>query len=234
LCWLLAVLPFQLARWRGADAVLNLGTLVPWLLFSAYWDNASRFFTLLLPFIAVLKARWLLHALSRVGLRSGAAVSRAIAITAVLLAALPAMRLIPRPTPYLDAAGFLSAAGAPRHLSTNSRLGEAYLGENQALPIPPSPAEVVKLRRQGWRFAVTDLQVLFGGFDRPERRYATAAWIAAHFPAVMEIPYSETALAQYIFEQDLRFQDALRGLAELTAAAPKLKVFDLSATRRTD
>jgi hypothetical protein len=243
--FLVAVLPFQFARWRGTDSLVNLGLILPWLLFSAYWDNAPRFFTPLLPLIALVKGRWLMAGtsrLSRLGVRSGAparAWSPAAARTTVILVTVailafplaPALRLVPRPTPYLEAAGFLLRSGAPRHASTSMRLGRAYLGEEQCLPAPVSPSEIPRLRRQGIRYAVIDAQAMFGGFERPAERYATSLWLASCCPAVREFPYGETAIAQFILEQDLGFSSALRILANLEPLHPRLTVIDLSDCR---
>jgi hypothetical protein len=226
---LLAVLPWQVARWRGADGFVNAAWLMPWLLFSAYWDNASRFFTLLLPLVAIVKARWLMAA----GTWAAARVPRlpAVAVGLAVATALvpPALRVVPRPTPYLEAADLLARSGDPRHLSTNSRLGLAYAGEGACVQIPPDDAGVRAQMRAGWRWAVTDLQVFFGGFDRPEARLATAIRISEVSPSVLEVPYSDVALTQFVLEQDLDYGNARALLAELRRQGPRLHVFDLWA-----
>jgi hypothetical protein len=229
---LLAVLPWQLARWRGADGAMNAALLAPWLLFSAYWDNASRFFTLLLPLVAVAKARWLAAAGGWVAgsIRLPAAACRPVLpLVAAALLLRPALALVPRPTPYLEAADLLARSWDPRHLSTNPRLGNAYFGNGAAVQFPLADSEVDKLRRAGWRWAVTDIQAFFGGFDRPEERLATAVRTARFAKRVLEVPYGRIALAQFILEQDLGFDDARALLAQVEAAGPTLHVYDLSA-----
>ncbi|MEK7476950.1 MAG: glycosyltransferase family 39 protein [Candidatus Coatesbacteria bacterium] len=229
---LLAVLPWQIARWRGADGFVNAVWLAPWILFSAYWDNASRFFTLLLPLVAIVKARWLVSTgawtAARITRLPPAAFGLAIAATLVP----PALRLVPRPTPYLEAADLLARSGDPRHLSTNSRLGLAYAGEGACIQMPPDDAGVRTQILSGWRWAVTDLQVFFGGFDRPEERLATTVRIAEARPSVLEAPYGELALTQFVLEQDLTYGDARALLAELRRQGPRLHVFDLWARAR--
>lgn len=254
--WLLVAVPLQLARWRGPTALLNAWLLLPWVVFSVYWDNASRFFLPLLPLVAVVKARWLLAGLEaldrfargaaaagarsllrRPGLRAPSPSALAAAGAALLLPLIllpPLVRQLPRPSPYLEAARWLQDALAPvaeraaGHLSTNSRLGQAYSGEEGSAPIPPSRSEVLRQARAGWRYAVIDLQVHFGGFDRAEERRRTAAWIADSFPAVAEFPYSRDALAHFILEQDLPFSRARPLLASLEESGPALRIYDLS------
>jgi hypothetical protein len=189
-----------------ADLALNAAWLIPWVLYSAYWDNASRFFTLLIPLVAIIKARWIVSLAARLPRPRATAVVLGLGTAAVTLPALVA--LVPRPTPYLAAAEFLARTGEARHLSTNSRLGLAYAGPGASLPIPATPTDVRRLQRAGWRWAITDLQVLFGGFDRPEDRFATALWIGRHARSVLTVPYDPAALAQAVLEQDLSFADA--------------------------
>jgi hypothetical protein len=224
LAWLAAAAAFQFRRWRGGDGILNLSLLLPWLLFSAYWDNASRFFAVILPLVAIMKGRWMLEGWRLIRDRTGAAVATALGM-ALLLSIVPHVRpMVPRPSPYTAAAKLLADSGSPRHYSSNPWIGDALLGISSASPFPAGPGKI----RRDIRFAVTDLQVLFGGFYQPEERYRTAAWIAGHYTAVLEEPYGSMALSQYIFEQDMDFQGALRMMKELKKGAVSLKVFDLS------
>jgi len=226
---LVAVLPWQAARWRGPDAFLNAAWLCPWVLFSAYWDNASRFFSLLLPLVAIMKARWLMSAGGWAAGRVRWLPSAALGLAAAAALTAPATRLVPRSTPYLEAAELLARSGDPRHMSTNSPLGLAYFGAGTCVPIPPDDAGVRANARAGWLWAVTDLQAFFGGYDRPEARLAAAVRIAEAHPSVLEVPYGDIALAQYVLEQDLAFGEARAMLAELRRRGPRLHVFDLRA-----
>lgn len=226
LLFLGAAVAVQLTRWRGPDAHLNILWLTPWLLFSAYWDNAPRFFVMLIPLFALIKARWLLELGARLPLPR--IVVPLLILAGVAVTVPSALRLIPRPTPYLVAAEFLARSGDPRHVTTNARLGWAYFGPPGAAPMPDSPAEARRLAALGFRWAVTDLQVLFGGFDKPEARYATAVWIGDHRRSVLRIPYSPLALAQGVLEQDLTHADARARLTQLEAVGVALHVFDLS------
>jgi len=246
LIFLIGVLPFQLARWKGPDRGINLGLIIPWLLFSAYWDNAPRFFTPLLPLIALAKGRWLLIGaalLTRPPAGGGASPLRGlpplvakaavglIAAAILVLPLVPALRLVPRPTPYLKAVEFLLQSGSPKHVSTSMRIGRAYLGDDKCLASPVSPSEIPGLRRQGVRYAVVDMQAMFGGFERSAERYATSVRLAACCPTIREYPYGGTALSQFILEQDLGFPEALRILAYLEPLHPRLKVVDMSGCR---
>jgi hypothetical protein len=97
------------------------------------------------------------------------------------------------------------------------------------MEIPPDHQGVRAARRAGWRWVVTDLQIIFGGFDRPEDRFATGLWIADGRPSVLTVPYSNVALAQAVLEQDLRFADARSRLRDLESHGPRLHIFDLNA-----
>lgn len=230
---LLAVLAPQCRRWRGADGALNLALLAPWCLFSAYWDNAPRFFAVLLPLAAAAKARWLLAAGGRIAARPGwPAWVAAVPVGLVAALALPrALALAPRSTPYHEAARLLAGAGDPRHLSSNPRLGLAYFGPGAAAPLPATRAELATAVRAGWRWAVVDLQIYFGGFDRPEARLGIAEDLARRGAPALDLPYPPAALAQFVLEQDLTFRDAREMLARLEALAPRLRVWDLAAGR---
>ncbi len=224
---LVVALSAQLVHWRGPDLTLNLWWGVPWLVFSAYWDNAPRFFVLLLPPLAVIKGRWLAAAAGRA---TGWGRPLAVALAAAAaLAALPGVpAVVPRPTPYLEAATLLATSGRPFHVSTNERLGSAYFGPGSTAALPATPAEAGSLARHGWRWAVTDLQAWFGGVDRPEARLSTAAWLGERCPTLLAVPYSPIALTQLVFEQDLTFADARRMLEDLAPRAPALRVLDLA------
>jgi len=226
---LLAVLVPQLTRWKQADLALNPAWLIPWALYSAYWDNASRFFVVLVPLVAVIKARWILAAAGRLS-RPGLA-GAVLGLAAAGLTIPAVVPLIPRPAPYLAAAEFLATTGDPRHLSTNSRLGLAYFGPGSCLPVPATRDEVAAARRAGIRWALSDLQIMFGGFDRPDERLATAAWIADHRASALTVPYGELALAQGVLEQDMVFGEARERLAALEQHGARLHVFDLAGKK---
>lgn len=229
LLWLLAVLPFQFIRWKGADGFLNISLLVPWLVFSAYWDNASRFFSVLLPFIAIVKSRWLLAGLSGLSVRWGLTAAGIAGIAAVALCLPRTADMASRPTPYAGAAHLLSSAPGQVHLSTNPRAGEAMLGPGLAAPFPPARFRSLKLRGKPARYAVTDLQVMFGGYFKPQERYETARWVAGSFRKALEVPYHPGAVVQYIVEQDLDFRSSREWALQIAGMNPSLKVFDLSS-----
>lgn len=226
LAWLAVAAAFQLTRWRGNDGALNIALLAPWILFSAYWDNASRFFSIILPLMAIVKGRLLAEGLRAVRDKAGGVPATILGI-AVFLTVLPQVRpMVPRPSPYVAAAKMMAESGNHPHFSTNPWIGDAILGPDASAPFPPDPRSVI--RRRDIRFAVTDLQALFGGFFQPEERYKTAGWVAGRYTAVLVVPYSPEALRQYIFEQDLDFQGAVKLLKELESAKPSLKLFDLT------
>jgi hypothetical protein len=230
---LAAVLPFQFRRWRSADlesAVLLLG---PWALFSAYWDNAPRFFAILLPWVAAVKGRWLLAAGAAFAdrLRLPAAAVWAPVLAATVVALPRAAAIVPRTTPYHEAARFLAVTGDPRHCSTNARLGDACFFPGAAAPVPPGDRDLAAAVRAGRRWLVTDLQMSFGGFDRPGERIATAERAVAGRRPVFEASYDPEALARFVLEQDLTFREAREVLRHLEAAAPRLKIWDLAAAR---
>ena len=226
LAWLAAASAFQFRQWRGNEGAFNLALLVPWILFSAYWDNASRFFSILLPLTAIMKGRWLVKGWNLAAEKSGMARGTVLAAV-VLLSALPRVRaMVPRPTPYPAAAKILAESGNPMHYSTNPWLGDALLGPGTAQPFPPEPRMLAK--KGGIRFAITDLQALFGGFYRPDERYRTAEWVVKRFTLIMSERYNDDALSQYIFEQDMDFQGAEKMLGELRNQDPALKLFDLA------
>lgn len=227
---LLLVLAPQLTRWRKADAAFNTAWLIPWGLYSAYWDNASRFFVVLVPLVAILKARWIHEAARRLPWPPVAAGVLGLAAAGLTLPAV--VPLIPRAAPYLAAAEFLATTGDPRHLSTNSRLGLAYFGPGSCVPVPATRAEVSAARRAGIRWAISDLQIMFGGFDHPDERLTTAAWIADHHATVLTVPYGGLALAQGVLEQDMIFSEARERLAALEAHEARLHVFDLAEPRK--
>ena len=226
LAWLIVAAAFQFSRWGGKDGALNLALLLPWFIFSAYWDNASRFFSIIIPLVAIMKGRWIIEGWRFARNKSGG-VPATILVLAVFLAVLPRVRpMVPRHTPYAVAAKTITESGIPFHFSTNPWIGDALLGPGASAPFPPDP-RLLK-REIPARYAVTDLQALFGGFYQPENRYRTAGWVAKRYKAILVLPYSPEALRQYIFEQDLDFQGATRLFKELENQSPSLKVFDLS------
>ena len=226
LAWLAAAAVFQFRRRRGNNGAFAIAILLPWLLFSAYWDNASRFFSIIIPLVAILKGRWLEEGWRFIRDRSGTAMATGLA-AALLLTVLPHVRpMVPRQTPYAAAAKILADSGNPLHFSTNPWIGNAILGPGSSAPFPPDKRMMARWGKA--RFAVTDLQALFGGFYQPEERYETAGWVARHYAVILSEPYSPGSLRQYIFEQDLDFQGALKLLKEFDGGTPSLKLFDLT------
>lgn len=226
MAWLAFAAAIQASHWKRNDGLLNITLLVPWILFSVYWDNAARFFSILLPLVAILKGRWLMEGMQALWTRAGK-VPAIILGAVVMFSIVPHVRpMIPRHAPYASAAKLLAESGRPSHFSTNPWIGNAMLGSGSSAPFPPDKRMVA--RAGNVRFAVTDLQALFGGFDRPEERYQTARWVAQNFTAILVEPYSPEALRQYVFEQDLEFAEALKIYKDLGEGNATLKVFDLS------
>ncbi len=221
--------------WLAADRqrdrrewAVHLWWLAPLLLWSAYWTKCHRFFCHAIPFLALLKARWICHGMARLSRRGWVPAAAGLVLAA---SSLPALQeeLVMR-APYAQA---LTIAGArlPLHLSTNIWVGAALGGFGRCQPVPSSRRELDGLQRAGYAGLMTDLQMWFGGLSDADRRLDLVARVTRGRKPLVSIPYDRRGLRFFAYNQAQRFETLPQAIPALAGAGilPAVRVYALPA-----